>query len=374
MDYVRPLNSSGKLEAGYQGRTERTEDGSELFEYNPETGKYEFQEKYSNTSEYGRDIYSLYGIYSGNESALGYQAGLRTEYTYRTTRLVDRDTSSTLQRWDYFPTLHLSYKLSDGQQAMASYTRRIQRPRNWYLDPFITWRDAYTVTQGNPALRPEYIDSYEMGYQADIAASMLSVEGYYRLTHNSIQRVQSVYDQDVILQTVENVGKEYTLGAELMLNINEIKWWAITLMGDLYDYRVKGTIYDEPFSRQSFNWSFRYNNTFKLTKSTRLQLTGRYRSPTVTAQGRRQGSFMTDAALRRDFMNRKLSANLQIRDFLGTGEFEFESEGPDFYSYRKFTRESHVVTLTVSYNFNNYKPDRRQNREVETFEGEMEEF
>ncbi|MFC1800228.1 TonB-dependent receptor domain-containing protein, partial [Candidatus Eisenbacteria bacterium] len=374
LDYVRPFNSSGKIEAGYQSRTERTDDGSELFEYNPETGEYEFQEKYSNTSEYGRDIYSLYSIYSGNESALGYQAGLRTEYTYRTTKLVDRDTSSTLQRWDFFPTLHLSYKVSDSHQTTVSYTRRIQRPRNWYLDPFITWRDAYTVSKGNPALKPEYIDSYEMGYQADIAASMLSVEAYYRLTHNTIERVQSVYEKDVILQTVENVGKDYTLGVELLLNINEIKWWAITLMGDLYDYRVKGTIYDEPFSRQSFNWSFRYSNMFKLTGSTRLQITGRYRGPTVTAQGTREGSFMTDGALRQDFMNRKLSLNLQVRDLLGTGEFEFESEGPDFYSYRKFTRESPVVTLTVSYNFNNYKPDRRQDREMDDFEDEGGEF
>jgi hypothetical protein len=33
-----------------------------------------------------------------------------------------------------------------------------------------------------------------------------------------------------------------------------------------------------------------------------------------------------------------------------------------------------VITLTISYNFNNYKPDRRQNREVDAFEGEGEEF
>lgn len=374
LDYIRPVGPAGKLESGYQGRIDRTEDSSRLYEYNPETGDYEFQGKYSNTSEYERDIHSLYSMYSGNESAIGYQAGLRMEYTFRTTRLVDRDTSHTIDRWDYFPTIHLSYKYSERHQTMVSYTRRIHRPRGYYLEPFITWRDPYTVWKGNPALKPEYIDSYELGYQADIAASTLSAEAYYRVTHNTIQRVQSVYDIDVMLHTVENVGKDYTLGTELMLNINEIKWWAITLMGNLYDYRVEGTIYDEPFSRQSFNWSLRYSNTFRLTSSTRLQINGRYRSPTVTAQGTREGSFVTDSALRQDFLNRKISLNLQVRDLLGTGEFEFASEGPDFYSYRKSTRESPVVTLTLSFNFNNYRPERRQDIETEIFEGEGEEF
>ena len=53
--------------------------------------------------------------------------------------------------------------------------------------------------------------------------------------------------------------------------------------------------------------------------------------------------------------------------------FEFESEGPDFYSYRKFTRESPVITLSLSFNFNNYRPERRE-REMEDFEGEGAEF
>ena len=82
---------------------------------------------------------------------------------------------------------------------------------------------------------------------------------------------------------------------------------------------------------------------------------------------------MTDGAIRQTFMNRKLTLNLQVRDLLGTGRFEFESEGPDFYSYRKFTRESPVITLSLSFNFNNYRPERRE-REMEDFEGEGAEF
>jgi outer membrane receptor protein involved in Fe transport len=118
---------------------------------------------------------------------------------------------------------------------MASYTRRIDRPRSWYLEPFITWSDAYSVRQGNPSLEPEYIDSYELGYQKHFGPSMVSLEAYYRLTHNKVERVQSVYADNVILHSVENVGKDYVFGSELMLNLGLSKWWNLNLMGNLYD-------------------------------------------------------------------------------------------------------------------------------------------
>ena len=110
---------------------------------------------------------------------------------------------------------------ASAQNVMASYTRRIQRSRRWYLEPYITWTDAYTVRQGNPDLKPEYIDSYEFGYQRIFGKSMFSIEGYRRITHNKVQRVRTVYAPNVMLHTVDNVGKDYTWGTEVMLNLEE---------------------------------------------------------------------------------------------------------------------------------------------------------
>ena len=63
---------------------------------------------------------------------------------------------------------------------MASYTRRIDRSRSWFMEPFLTWEDVYNVGRGNPGLEPEYIDSWELGYQKDFNNNALSVEMYYR--------------------------------------------------------------------------------------------------------------------------------------------------------------------------------------------------
>ncbi len=372
LDYTLPLQKNNKFELGYQSRINRSENISDMYEYDTLTGAYEFMPLFSHTSKYTHDIHSLYSMYSGEWGRFGYQGGLRGEYTYRLIELVGETESFTIDRWDYFPTAHISYQFPGGQQIMASYTRRIKRPRVWWLEPFLTWSDAYNVRKGNPALKPEYINSCELGFQTFLGKSLFSTEAYYRIVQNKVERVRSVYSDDVFLHTVENVGTDYALGVEFMLDLKLLKWWNINCTADLYDHRIEGVLYGEQFSEHNFNWSTRFSNELKLLKDTKLQINGRYRGPRVTAQGERESYFTTDAALKQEFLNKQLSVTLQVRDIFGTSRREHSSEGPDFSSYSYFTRKSPVVMLNISYNFNNYKADRQHDDEQE-FEG-MEEL
>jgi len=193
---------------------------------------------------------------------------------------------------------------------MVSYTRRIERPRGWYLEPFETWSDAYNVRIGNPDLKPEYIDSYELGYQTYFGKNILSIESYYRITNNKIERVRSVYSPNVTLHTTDNVGKDYTFGGELMINVDLLDWWNINLMGNIYNYRIEGILNNNSFSQESNSWSSRFNNTIKFSSSTRFQLNAMYNSPVVSSQGEREGFFTTNLSLRQELFKRQLSATL----------------------------------------------------------------
>lgn len=369
LDYTLPLGDDGKFEAGYAGRFDRSEDMNELYVYDTLTGTYEFASLFSHTTDYARDIHALYSMYSHTwQQRIGYQIGLRGEYVKRNTKLIDEAQQFSIDRWDYFPTVHTSYELADGKQLMASYSRRIQRPREWWLEPFLTWTDAYNVRTGNPALKPEYINSFELGFQTLLGKSLLSAEAYYRITNNKVERIRSVYDDNVILHTVENVGTDYALGVEFMLDLKMMKWWNINCLSNLYHYRIVSDL-DGGLDQDDLNWSARANNEFKITNFTKFQINCRYRSPSISAQGMREGYFMTDAALKQEFLNRKLSLTLQVRDILGTGRREFRSEGEDFYSYATMTRRSPVFMLNLSYNFNNYKPNRRREEGEQEFEG-----
>lgn len=359
VDYTLPLNEDAKFEAGYQSRIGASTDETEFFEFVPETGNYEFRPQYSYVTEYSRDIHSLYALFADQHGKFGYQLGVRGEYTGRNVELVGESDEANIQRWDVFPTLHTSHQLSNDQQAMASYTRRIERPRGYYFEPFITWTDAYNVRRGNPGIKPEYIDSYETGFQRKLGKNLISLEGYYRITRNKVERVRSVYRENIMLHSVDNVGQDYMFGAELMFNVDAARWWNVNLMGNLFDYRIRGDLNGDSFDRSSFNWDARLNNTFKLKNSLRLQLNLSYNSPSVSAQGTREGFFVANIAARQAFLNDQLEVILQMRDVFSTARYEFTSSGRDFYTYAKFTRESPMLMLTINYLINNYQRERQ---------------
>jgi outer membrane receptor protein involved in Fe transport len=361
IDYSLPFSEKSRFEAGLNSELELSDDINEYYELNLLTNEFIFQPLYSNTTKYNDSYHAIYTTYNNEFGNIGIQLGFRTEYTYRTVKLLNQNQELKIDRWDYFPSIHSSYKFSEATQLMASYTRRIQRPHGWELEPFYTWMDANNVRIGNPGLLPEFIDSYETGIQTFIGRISFSAEFYHRFTKNKIDRIRSVYAENVNLNSVANIGKDYSTGSELMMIFDLFKFWNVNLMGNLYNYKIEGVIFNEPFSRESFNWSTRFNNLFKLNETTQFQMNVNYNSPGVSAQGNWEGFFTTDVSVKQDLFEKKLSLTLQIRDLFSTAKREFTSSGPDFYNYTLFERKSPMVMLNARINLNNYKSKSEQN-------------
>ena len=135
-DYTRPWEK-GKIEAGYQLRID-----DQWSNYNaaftPDTSNINFYSE----NNFFRMINSAYSTFSGESGQFGYQAGLRAEHTLRQLEDANGTMVSDINRWDFYPTIHLSYNLTQEQSFMSSYTRRIDRPRGHYLDPYIMWRGS----------------------------------------------------------------------------------------------------------------------------------------------------------------------------------------------------------------------------------------
>ncbi len=354
LDYTLPFNETDKFEAGYQTRIGVSDEETTLLEYDTLSNRYNLLDEYNNATIYDRDIHALYSLYAGETGSFGYQGGVRGEYTYRKVTSSAIGQEFSIDRWDIFPSAHASYKLSKESQFMTSYSRRIERPRGWYLEPFLTWTDAYNVRSGNPDVKPEYIDSYEAGFQQYFGSNMLSIEAYYRVTKDKIERVQTVYDENVLLHSPDNIGDDFALGIEASLNYELFESWNFNLMANMYDYRIESEVYADG-SRESFNWSLRFNNTIKIGDATRFQFNAGFESPTVGAQGTREGNIVFNTAIRQEFLNNQFAVTLQGRDIFSTANHEFTNEGPTFYTYYYMERKAPVITMTLSYNFNNFK-------------------
>ena len=368
MEYTLPINLSSSFEAGADAKFNWKTDGNDVYYYDPASSDWELQNLFSNYTEYKQNTFSGFALYSAEFGLLGIQPGLRAEYTYRE---IDSDASDSvyvIDRLHLFPTLHLSYQLPNYVQMMASYTRRVSRPRGWQLEPFYTWSDAYNIRIGNPALAPEMSDSYEMSVQKSFGKSFVSLDAFYKHTTDKIERIQTLYSDDVVLSTYENVGKDQSMGIEIMGNLNLFSWWMMNISGSLYHYSVEGELYGEDFDRESTNYHARMRNTFLIRKGPRIQFGLSYRSRSASAQGSRSGGLMTDLGVRQDFFKGALSATLQVRDVFGTGFRQYETYTPSTYTYSEFYRDAPMFSLDLSLKINNYKKKNGNSNGMDTDE------
>ncbi|MGC9513769.1 MAG: TonB-dependent receptor domain-containing protein [Fidelibacterota bacterium] len=373
LDYKNMASETRGFEAGIQSRISMDEEGTGTYGWDTTASQYVYYPQYSHQNDYEHVIHSLYAIYKRELGPFQWQWGARGEYTYRNMHLNTQDTTYLIDRWDVFPSLHVSLPLSDNNQVMASYTRRIDRPRNWYLEPYATQRDAYSVFQGNPGLEPEYINAWEASWQLSKKKNYIAADIYHRTTENKVERVQSVIDKETLLFTFANVGKDYSTGAELSLNVIPYSFWNIFLSGNLYRYRVEGSFNGRSFDNSSNNWGVKFNNTFFVGTDTRIQFDTNYHGPSVTSQSEREGFWIASAAVKYD-IGKKWTAALQVRDVFGTGRHEFTTTGPNFINATAFERESPIAILSLTYRFNNYKNGKNRPENGEGMNGDEDDL
>lgn len=359
LDYTLPLKDNRKFEAGMQSRIENEGEALDFKSFNTESQQFENNPMFTSSMDFKEQIHAVYSTYTSSLLGIQYVAGLRGEYNNREIiHYKDNSPNSyKLDRFDYFPSLHLSYQLAGDGQLMSSYSRRINRPRGFDLDPFPSYMNQYSIRIGNPDLKPEYTDSYEFSYMKKFGSSFASIETFYRTTNNLITRLTSVQD-GISYMTVDNLNRDYSMGGEIMGNINVTKWLLVNTSFTLYNYKLKGEVLGKSVDRESTNYSGRLNTTIKINPDSRIQLTGFYRGPSVSAQGDQKGMVFTNLSYRQDFMKKKLTATLSVRDLLGTMRMQGTSSGDNFKSTFKMTREPRVLMLTLSYKINNYKMDR----------------
>lgn len=357
VDYSYPINDKSKVEMGLQSRMGKSEDGTELYRWTMADDSFVLQPEYSHRFQYLRNIHSVYGTYRNKNGKFGWQLGLRGEYALREIEEVSNPDTHSLDRFDIFPSLHLSYNINEEQQIMTSYSRRIDRPRGWSLEPFPTWTDANNIHQGNPDLDPEFTDSFELSWQKTMGRNFISSELYYHATQNKIEFLNEVYNDSVILHTSENIGASYSTGIEMMLDYKPAKFWNLNLVGNVYNYKIDREVGNS--DRESSNWSLRLNNIFMLAKMTQLQISTRYNSESVTAQGTSAENYYTDLALKHEFIDGRLSATFEFKDIFKTYGHDFISDQENYYSASTFAMDSPRLTLGISYNFNNYKKERQ---------------
>ncbi len=353
IDYERPMGQN-KLELGTQLSHYGEESGFVLNDYDFASDDWVKNLDYSNDAQLRRNIYAGYAIWSGPVKGLHYSIGLRGEYTDRLVTQLTSDEEFAYSNMGIFPSGSLSKSFEGGRQLQFSFSRRINRPNRQFLNPFPQFIDNQTVRAGNPDIKPEFVNSFEINFQQPLKIGMVSVETYYRQANDLTSQVFTSDQDGNMFFTFENANQSHSAGAEFMGNLGLAKWFRLVATGNLYYY----ALIDDRMAdvdNTSIQWSTRVNTLFMFGQNSRLTFSGVYNGPTLMLQGRMAGNFMLNAGYTHTFLKRAASLTLGVRDMLSTYRIEMESYGEGLEVITDLRPESPVITLTLTYNFNNYQ-------------------
>ncbi len=384
VNYVRPLGGAMRLEAGYKGELETQQEVLFAETRDETTGAFVPDADLNNTFDYEQQIHAGYLQLARELGPLGVQVGLRAETAQTTFSLLNTGDTFDNDYASLFPSAFLSYELGERNVFKASYSRRINRPRTRFLNPFPSLDDPSNPRVGNPSLQPEYISAFELGYVRYTPWGSLTLTPYYRYTTDAIDRISAICADNppgvagelcgpgvVTVRTVENVATNTSYGVEL-INAFTGRGALDGLRGYLsvegFRFVSDGATSAGDLENNSFGWGGRMNASYALGDrlgigGLDLQANVRYRAPMETAQGRRGAFTFIDFAVRKAFLGDRASLTAQFRDPFGLAGFSYTIDRPTL--YQEFEREwgAQQVGVTFQYNFGQQQRQRRERGE-----------
>ncbi len=321
LDYQTPLAKTQLLEFGVKDIQRRV---NSAYSY------YGQLLQPNNSFNYNQNVAAGYVAYTlGLPKGFTLKPGVRYEYT---SIKADFGTGSAASIPDYYvfvPSVNLSRKLSNGNVLKLAYNKRIQRPSLQFLNPNVQASNPLIQTQGNPYLRPEYTNNYELGYSTSFKQANLNFSAFVRNTTGSIQSVRTplvdaistplgvTYYPGAVYITYANVGQEDAYGGSVFVSKNSGSKFSINGGIDTYyavlDNKVSDVLYNA--RNEGFVASGRLFGSYALTKVWGLQAFAFYRGRQVQLQGFQSGFGIYSLSVKRDFADKKGSIGFGAENF-----------------------------------------------------------
>ncbi|MCO5260603.1 MAG: TonB-dependent receptor [Crocinitomicaceae bacterium] len=309
--------------------------------------------------KYREDVYSAYGVFGQELGKIKYQIGLRAEYALQDPKLATSSQNYKKEYFQLYPSAHIRYEVAKNGEISLGYSRRINRPQSWNLNPFAIYSDPFNLRMGNPDLKPEYIHSVDLGYTQTMKIVSITASVYYRYTSDVISRVKTFIDNNTAAVTMANISNSQTTGGELVFQIRPTSWWrnTLSLNGNYIDFRSKSA----DLNNKGFNWGLKYTGSFDFWKKTAtVQLNAVYNAPRVTPQGKVFTWNFVDISVQKNFFNKKLTIGLKLADVFNTKNFRMKIDRADLQQTSKFDFQTRRVYLTLTYKFGKLEFSQKQ--------------
>ena len=359
IDYIRPFKH-GRLETGIKFRNRQIPTNMQFY---PGVNS-PLDADAGGWATYKELIPAVYANYIFENEKIEAEAGIRVEYVHLQYEVNPGHPVYTTDGYDYthpFPTLRFGYKIDESNKLTAFYNRRVDRPGEVDIRIFPKYDDAEIIKVGNPELRPQFTNSFELGYKSSFKSGYLFAAVYHRFVNGTITRIATTApDSNLIYAVFQNADRSSSTGIELMYSKEITPWYTISINGNGYQSDIEGfTVtnqYPVPVTfvgerQQIIAGNIKWNNAFNFKDGYSSQLTAIYLAPDIIPQGSIDSRFSVDFGIKKSIMKGKGEIYLNATDILNTLAIKKEIRGNGFtYSSSDFY-ETQVIRFGYSYKF-----------------------
>ena len=296
------------------------------------------------------EVYSAYINYAKSFGLWSFQTGFRAEQFASESYLENSDSIYSTDYFKFYPSFYLNYSLNENSSLQASYSRRVNRPSFNSLNPFPEYSDPFNLRMGNPYLRPEFVNSFEFGYQKFNKGNTISASIYAKDVNDLQRRFISVDSNSVSTVTYLNFEGSLDIGFEFMLSKKVSKAFNFMISSNIYYRKTDATNLTTDFDPTVLGMSGNFNASWQ-NNGHKIQYSGWGMPGRNIGQGKMRTMFSSDLAYSRPIFSDMGKMTLKLSDVFNTRGFGIESYGPSFDQSFYSKRLSRYLSLTLSYKF-----------------------
>jgi hypothetical protein len=364
-DYVHPLGSGTKMEAGLKTSFVSSDNDAKFFDVSSGTPVDDVNK--TNHFLYKENNNAGYINFSKDFKKFDLQVGLRGENTNISTEQLKGNIKYDSGYFQLFPSAFFNYKLKEDQILGVSVSRRIDRPGYSQLNPFLFLIDVTTYATGMPGLLPQLTWSYELSYTLKDLNFTL---GYSHTRDNqdiAIAKFKDVFpnipsDDNVTVQVPINLSSSDYFGLSISAPVKITKWWNMINNGNVYYNHYNGQLGTTSLNRGRPAVDLRTNNSFTFKKGWAAELNANYNS------GGQAGFMVFDprwgiaAGVQKTILKNKGTLRFNVTDIFWTNLPKAVITYNNYIEKWRAYRESRVANLTFSYRFGNNKVQAARRR------------
>ena len=363
LDYERPL-SSGRLELGTKLQTRWLP-----ITYDVDRGVQSvIYEGLGDYSDWEEDIYAAYVNWVRVKASHSLEAGVRIEQTNVAYTIPEDniyyESSDAYDYFEVFPNVKFTYRLSDENQVIAAYNRRIDRPGEPELRIFPKYDDPELLKVGNPYLRPQLTNVFEIGYRQSWEWGFVSTAFYHRDISDAFQRILAVDDSslayDIVNRIFENAGNSTQTGVGVIAERQIRAPWRLSGSANWFRNDIDALETELLFpTRRRFvlaasranTWDFTINNQVQLPRAGELQLSYIHYAGRNVPQGRERARSSLDLAATWPIMSGRAELLFTFRDIFNNFAVQQEVDGQGFTALYQNLLETQVASIGLRVRF-----------------------